>query len=173
MCVEHRLGETARFEQRKAQQNRVAHAAPHGGTQIAADGNGLHQYRIDRHADDNEKCLEAEGKQGSKIVLPHAARLLAHHGRHWNRGDRRDKVDLNHAPVGDEEHADGDGLHGDAHKQALEPQAEQFSDLHALQPCFEAACHGENDDAGVAAKAENIPVKSGNSTTGYAAIWVE
>ena len=67
MRVEYRLGQTACLEQREAKQHRIAHAAPHSGAQITADGDRLHQHRIDRHTDDNEKGLEAEGKQRSEM----------------------------------------------------------------------------------------------------------
>ena len=158
MRVEYRLGQTACLEQREAKQHRVAHAAPHGGAQITADGDRLHQHRVDCHTDDNKKGLEAEGKQRSEIVLTHAACLLAHHSRHWDRCDGGDQVDLDHAPVGNEKHTDRNSLHGDTHKQTLEPEAEQFADLHALQSSLQPVCHGGYVDAGIADDHAGRPV---------------
>src|SRR5699024_10023442 len=76
--------EAARLEERKAKQNGIAHVRPHGGAHVGLGGNALHQHGIDGHADDDEKCLEPQGQQGSEIILPHAAELPSHHGSHGN-----------------------------------------------------------------------------------------
>ena len=57
--IEHGLRDAAGFEEREAQQHRVADARPDGLDHIRIDGNSLHQYRVHRHADDDEKRLEA------------------------------------------------------------------------------------------------------------------
>ena len=78
--------ETAGFEQRKAQQYGVAHAAPDRHDDVIFQSDVLHQHSINCHADDDEKRLKAQRQQGAQIVLAHAAPFLAHHGSH---GDGR------------------------------------------------------------------------------------
>ena len=84
----------------------------------------LHQNGVDGNADDNQKCLEAQRQQGTDVILPHAAPFLAHHGRHWDGGNRGDEIYFNHSSECDNENADGQRPHGNAHEQRLEPQAE-------------------------------------------------
>ena len=84
-------GDTPRFEQAVAQQHRIAHAGPNRHDNVILGGNVLHQHGVDRHTDDNEERLEAQGQQTAQIVLAHAAPFLTHHGRHRDGGHRRDK----------------------------------------------------------------------------------
>src|SRR5699024_159492 len=81
--------------------------------------------RIDAHADNNEKCLKAQGHQGAQVVLAHAAPFPAHHGRHRDGSHRGHEIDFHHPAINDDEYADGERPHGNAHKQGLKPQAEQ------------------------------------------------
>ena len=80
MHAEQGLGGAPSFEQREAQEDRVPHAPPDGaGNIVATQRNALHQYRVDPHANHNEKRLEAQGQQGAEIVLPRVAPLPVHH----------------------------------------------------------------------------------------------
>jgi len=64
MGAEQGFRETSRFEKRKAQQDRIAHAAPDGPGDIAACGDALDQDRIDTHAHHDKEGLECKGEQG-------------------------------------------------------------------------------------------------------------
>ena len=137
MCIEHGLGKAARFEQAEAQQHRVAHASPDGVDDVIHKRDILHQNGVDGNADDNQERLEAQRQQGADVVLPHAAPFLAHHGRHWDGGNRGDEIYFNHSSECDNENADGQRPHGNAHEQRLEPQAEQRPQLHFHQPILD------------------------------------
>ena len=89
MRPEQGLGQAARLEQREAQQHRISHAGPDGGGHIASHTDVLHQHGVDAHAHHNEKRLEAQGKQGTQIVLSRMSPIPVGHGgkRNWsNRG---------------------------------------------------------------------------------------
>ena len=83
--IKHSFCEAAGLKEREAQKNRIAHAAPDCHNDVGFRGDILHQHRVDCHADDNEKRLKAQGKQGAQLILTHAAPFLAHHGSHRNR----------------------------------------------------------------------------------------
>ena len=121
MGAEQRFGQAARFEQCETQQHGVAHTGPDGPGNIAACGNTLHQDRIDPHAHHNEERLESQGKQGAKVVLPRGAPIPISHGGKGNGADRGSQVHFDHASVNDQHDADGQCVHGQAHKQGLEP----------------------------------------------------
>ena len=86
MCCEDAPRHAAGFEQRKAEQDRVAHTRPDGLGYILVERYVLHQHGVDGHTDDDEEGLEREGKEASEVVLPHAAPLAAHHRRHGYGG---------------------------------------------------------------------------------------
>ena len=70
MCLKDGFCETAGFEQRKAQQYGVSHAAPDRHDDVIFQSDVLHQHSINCHADDNEKRLKAQRQQGSEVILP-------------------------------------------------------------------------------------------------------
>ena len=80
---------------------REPHAQPDGRGDVVIYEHILYQYRIDGDADDDEKALKRQSQQGAKIILPHAAPFLAHHGGHRDGGHGRDKVNLNHTAIED------------------------------------------------------------------------
>ena len=90
--------ETAGFEQRKAQQYGVAHAAPDCHDDVIFQSDVLHQHSINCHADDDEKRLKAQRQQGAEVVLPHTAPFLAHHRCHRKRRNGCDKQGKNPVP---------------------------------------------------------------------------
>ena len=94
----------------------------------------MHQHRVNRHADDDEERLKAQGKQRPKVILSHLAPSVIHHGRHGNGGKRRNNVDFHHPAINDDENADAERLKGHAHEQGLKPQPQQRAQLHLLQP---------------------------------------
>src|SRR5699024_360726 len=102
VCGKQCFTEASRLEERKAQQNGIAHARPHGGAHVGLGGNALHQHGVDSHADDDEKCLEPQGQQRPQVVLPHAAELPSHHGSHGNGCNGGHEIDLNHSAEGNE-----------------------------------------------------------------------
>ena len=108
----------------------------------------LDQRGVDRNAHDDQECLEAQRHEGADVVLSHPAPFLAHHRRHRDGSDGGDKVDLHHAPVHDNEDADGQGPCTDPDEEGLEPEAEQRSDLHGLQPCLKVRYHRIEIDPG-------------------------
>lgn len=87
MGVKHGLGKAARLEQAETQKHRVAHTSPDCIADVIHKGDVLYQHGIDRHADNYQKCLEAQCQQRADVVLSHAAPFLAQHGCHGNRGD--------------------------------------------------------------------------------------
>ena len=74
MCAQNAPGNGTSLEQRKAQQHRVPHDAPDRVDGIPGYGNILKQNRVDRHADQDQKALKTQRKQGFQIVLPDVAR---------------------------------------------------------------------------------------------------
>ena len=64
---------TAGLEQRKAEQDRVAHTRPDGLGNILVERDVLHQHGVDGHADNDEEGLEREGKEASEVVLTYAS----------------------------------------------------------------------------------------------------
>ena len=70
MRSEQAFCKAAGFEQRVAQQHRVAHALPDRHGNIIPHGDILYQHRIDADADHNKKCLKAQRQQGLQVVLP-------------------------------------------------------------------------------------------------------
>ena len=109
MCRKDAPRQAAGLEQRKAEQDRVAHTRPDGLGYILVERNVLHQHGVDCHADDDEKRLEREGKEASEVVLAHAAPLAAHHRRHGYWGYGGGEVDFQHPAVDDDEDADSHG----------------------------------------------------------------
>ncbi len=85
MCVEDGFCEASGFEKRETQQHRVAHARPDRFADVRAHADAFYKNGVNRYADDDEKALKAERKQGTKIVLPHAARLPVEHRCHRDR----------------------------------------------------------------------------------------
>lgn len=69
------LGNAARLEQHEAQQHRVTDSPPYSPYEVAAGGDALNEYGVDRHAYQNEHPLERHGKQGFQVVLPRPAQL--------------------------------------------------------------------------------------------------
>lgn len=138
------------LKERKAQQDRIAHAAPDGHNDVGFGGNTLHQHGVDRHTDDDEKCLEAQGDQRAQIVLAHTAPFLAHHGGHGDGRDAGDEVNLDHSAVDDDENADGQPPHGKAHHEGLQPQPQKRPHVHLQQPRLKVRDMVGKVDGGVA-----------------------
>ena len=91
---------------RPDQKNRIAHTAPNRHNHIFLRSDVLYQYSINRHTDNNEKCLESQRQQGAQIVLAHAAPFLAHHGSHGDGCNGCHKVNFNHTAINHDEDAD-------------------------------------------------------------------
>ena len=89
--TENGFGKAARLEQGEAQQDSIADTRPDGVHHIAANGDALHQNRIDRHAYQNQHTLKANGQQGLEIVGAHAAKLPVDAGGNWDRCKARQK----------------------------------------------------------------------------------
>ena len=113
-----RAKDTARyrpgFEQHEAEQNRIAHGAPDCPDGISARGNPLDQHRIDCNAHQNEHPLEAYGKEGAQIVLPHLSHLTVGDGCHRDRGQTGEQIDFQHPPIDQNENDDAQRPHGNA-----------------------------------------------------------
>ena len=86
MCAKDTSRNRPGFEQHEAEQNRIAHGAPYRPDGISARGNSLDKHRIDCNAHQNEHPLEAHGKEGAQIVLPHLSHLTVGDCRHRDRG---------------------------------------------------------------------------------------
>ena len=97
--IKHALGKTAGLKQREAQKDRITDTSPYGARYIACNRNVLNQRRIDRNANHDQEGLEPQCKQAAQIVLTHLPPFTVHHACHRDRSDRRDHIDLNHAPV--------------------------------------------------------------------------
>ena len=121
MGAEQRFGQAARFEQCEAQQNRVAHAGPDGSGNITACGDTLHKDRIDTHAHHDKERLEAQGKQGSKVILTGGAPIPVGHSGKGDRSYGGSQVHLDHAAINDQHNADRQSVHGQTHEKGLEP----------------------------------------------------
>ena len=91
------LCEAAGLKEGEAQEHRVPHAPPDGaGNVVAAQGDALHQHRVDAHADHDEERLEAQGQQGAEIVLPRVAPFPVHHRGKRDGPDRGHQIHLDH-----------------------------------------------------------------------------
>ena len=95
MRPEQGLCEAAGLKEGEAQEHRVPHAPPDGaGNVVIAQGDALHQHRVDAHADHNEERLEAQGQQGAEIVLPRVAPFPVHHRGKRDGPDRGHQIHL-------------------------------------------------------------------------------
>ena len=150
MSGKHAFGKAPGLEQGKAQQHRIAHARPDRSAHVPASADVLYQDGVNRYADHNQKRLETESKQRPKIALAHAAPLLAHHCRHRDGGYAGDEVNLDHSAKSDNEDADGECPHGNAHKEGLDPQTQQRPQVHCLQLRFQVGDDVGKVDAGTA-----------------------
>ena len=150
MCAEHTFCETAGLKQREAQQHGIADTCPNGLDYIRIHRDGLHQYRIHCHADDDEESLEAQCEQGTQIVLPHGAPFPVGHGGHRDRRDGGNQIDFDHAAIYDHENADRENPGDHAYQQRLEPETEQWADIHGLQAGFHVGDHVRQIQAGIA-----------------------
>ena len=63
MRIEDRLCKAASLKEREAQQHRIAHACPDGVHDVCTRGDISYEYRIDAHADDDEKRLKRKRQQ--------------------------------------------------------------------------------------------------------------
>ena len=70
----------------------------------------MNQNRVDRHANDNEKTLERQRKQGFQVVIAELPPFPVRHRRQRDRRDCHREVDLDHAPEDDDENDDGQDL---------------------------------------------------------------
>ena len=104
--IEDTLAQTACLEEREAKEHSVAHTSPDGADDIAADSHRLQQYSVDGDAQDDEEGLKAQGKKRSEIVLTHLSGFTVHHGRQGDRCNGSHHIDLNHAPVDNNENTD-------------------------------------------------------------------
>ena len=136
------------FEQTETEQNGVAHNAPNGVDGIPGNRHALDQHRINRHADEDEKALKTQRKQAFQIVLPHVRLLVVAESRHRDGRKAHHAIDLDHAPVDDDENHDAQYPHGDADEEGLQKQSEQGADIHLHQAGLQ---HGQTNvvDTGV------------------------
>ena len=148
MCVENGLGDGAGLEKGKAQQHCIPDARPERGAYIAADADALYQHGVDSNADHNEKRLKAQGKERPQIVLSHLAPFPVHHRCHGDRSHRGHHVDLDHAPIHDDEDADAQYPRDNAHQGGLEPQTEQRADIHLHELRFHITNQGSHIQRG-------------------------
>lgn len=158
MRSEQAFCKAAGFEQRVAQQHRVAQALPDRHGDIIPHGDILHQHRVDADADHNEKRLKAQGQQGLQIVLPRLAPLPVGHRGKGDRPHGYGQIHLDHSSIDHKEDGDGEDMGAEAHKNALKPQAQQRTDAPVRQGRFQIADHAGNvdprvrdDDAGALA----------------------
>ena len=124
MRLKDRFCETAGFEQCKAQQHGIAHAAPDCHDDVIFQSDILYQHSVNCHTDDDEKRLKTKRQQGTEIILSHTAPFLAHHGCHRKRRNGCDKVYLDHTAINDDKDTDIQRPHGNANKEGLEPKPE-------------------------------------------------
>lgn len=117
---------------------------------IGINGDVLDESSINRHADDNEKRLECQSKQGTQIVLSHIAAVLINHCSHRYRCNGGHEIYFYHASVGDDEDTDCKRPCADADKQALEPQTDERPDVHFHKPLFQIDNNRTDVNGGVA-----------------------
>ena len=144
------------LEQAETEQNGIAHNAPNGVDGIPGNRYRLYQYRINRHADEDEKALKAQCKQAFQVVLPHVALLVVAESRHRDGRKAYHAIDLNHTPVDDNKDHDAQDPHGDADEEGLQKQSEQGANVHLHQtglqhgkPNVVDPCISGNDAAGI------------------------
>lgn len=148
MRTKNTLTQTPRLEQREAQQHCIPHARPNRLHDVRVDGDALHQHRVDADANHDQKRLKPQREQRLEIVLPNAAPIVIRHRGQWDGAKRHREVDFHHAPVDDDEDADGQDAHREAHDHALEIQPDELAELHRFQLCREAADHRGDVDVG-------------------------
>ena len=125
------------LEQAKTEQNGVAHNAPNRIDGIPGNRHALDQYRINRHADEDEKALKAQRKQAFQVVLPHVRLLVVAESRHGDGRKAHHAIYLNHTPVDDYKNDDAQDPHGDADEEGLQKQPEQGAYVHLHQAGFQ------------------------------------
>ena len=62
MSVEDALGQGAGLEQAEAQQRGVTYTGPDRRADVFRRGDVMHKHHVDRHTDDDEKCLETSAR---------------------------------------------------------------------------------------------------------------
>ena len=137
MCSEQAFCKVAGFEQRVAQQHRVAHALPDRHGDIIPHGDILHQYRIDADADHNKKSLKAQRQQGLQVILPRMAPFPVDHRGKRDRPHGHGQIHLDHSSVDHKEDGNGEDMGAETHKDALKPQAKQRTDAPVRQRRFQ------------------------------------
>ena len=150
MGGEHGLGDAPGLEQAETQQHRIAHTPPYRPGNIPVKGDILYQDSIDTRYHHDKKRLEAQGKEGFQIALPHAPPLAVPNGGKGDRPQRGHKVYFNQPAIDHKHDADGENIHRQPHEKGLEPQAQQTADVHIRKPVFQVGDNGCNVDAGIA-----------------------
>ena len=116
------LRQASGLEEREAQKDRVSHDAPNASDDVIRKGDRLDQHRIDGDADHDQESLEAEGHQGSQIVLADMALLSIPEGGERDRCQARHQVDLHHTAIDDHEDRNGQDRGTDLHNEGLQEQ---------------------------------------------------
>ena len=137
MCVQNAFGNRTGLEQGETEQNRVADNTPDGRDGVVCDGHRLNENGIDAHTDQDEKALEAQGKQAAQIVLAHLTLLMAAEGGERNGGQTDRHINLDHTSINDDKNHDGQNLHGDADEEGLQKQAKQRPHIHLHEAGFQ------------------------------------
>ncbi len=138
------------LEQTEAQQHRIAHTPPYRPGNVGGEGDALHQDGVDACHHHYQERLEAQGKQGFQVALPHAPPLAVADGGAGDRPLRGHKVYLDHPAVDHKHDADGKYIHRQPHEKGLEPQPQQTADVHSRKPVVQIGDNGSNVDAGIA-----------------------
>ena len=81
MRREDALGESPGLEKRKAEQHGIAHHCPDECDNVIRERDGLDQHGVDPDADHDQESLEAEGCEGSQVILTDLALLPVPEGR--------------------------------------------------------------------------------------------
>lgn len=137
MSVENTTGDGTSLEQGETEQNRVADNTPDGRDGIICDGHRLNENSINAHTDQDEKALEAQGKEAAQIVLAHLTLLMAAEGGERNGGQTDRHINLDHTSINDDKNHDGQNLHGDADEEGLQKQAKQWPHIHLHEAGFQ------------------------------------
>ena len=98
-------------------QDGVADNAPNRVDGITGNRYRLYQHSVDSNTNQNQEALKTQCEQAFQVIHSHVALLMITPCCHRNRRKAHHAVNLNHAPVYNDENHNRQDSHGDADKK--------------------------------------------------------
>ena len=108
-------------------------SSENGCDNVVGERDGLDQYGVDPDTDHDQESLEAEGCEGSQVILSDLALLPVPEGREGDRCQADHEIDLDHSPVDNDEDQDRQDQGTQLHHEGLQEQSEERPEFHLFQ----------------------------------------